>query len=418
MTVARNSVLMLFRDRSPVYRDCFHQFVQAARDYGHEAVALAPTGTSFSPGEADHYYYCENYDDADLLRSQVKDICSRHLIRRLFVSFEGDIYPASVCREENHIKGMLPEHCIYFRDKNTMIARARELGIRTPEGCLPHTPGTLESFIGRVGYPIVLKPYDGMSAKNSYKVNSAEEMEQVWAKIRNDRHNYRAENFIRGKQFHLDSLVQNGEVVFEVLSEYTYCLLDSLIERYSETEVVASITRRFNLSDAHKQMLENNRRILKGFGMKAGVAHTEFFLTEEGAVYFGEVAARVGGVYIVPMIEKACGVHLAAEWARMELNPTHYPTVRGDMECGGALIISPARGRIVSMTRAEDLMEYASVVDAQMWMKPGDILRDAVHSAEALGFYLCSGATYDDALNNLIQVGKHFHVETEPLTAQ
>jgi biotin carboxylase len=418
MTTETKSVLLLFRDRSPVYRDCFHQFVRAARYYDYEAIALAPTGTRFSPGEVDHYYYCENYDDADLLRSQVRDICARHAIRRLFVSFEGDVFPAALCREENHMKGLSAQHCIYFRDKNAMSARARELGVRTPEGCLPHTSGTLEAFVERVGYPIVLKPYNGMSAKNSYKVNSAEEMEQVWHEIRNDRHNYRAENFIKGKQFHLDSLVQNGEVVLEVLSEYTYCLLDSLIDRYRSAEVVASITRCFNLSEPHRQMLEYNRRILKGFGMKVGVAHAEFFLTDEGVVYFGEVGARVGGVYIVPMIEEACGVHLAAEWARMELDPTHYPSPRNSIECGGALILSPARGRIVSMSRAEDLLEHGSVVAAQMWMSPGDVLRDAVHSAEALGFYICSGATYDDVLNNLIQIGKHFQLQTEPLTPQ
>src|SRR5205814_730222 len=106
------------------------------------------------------------------------------------------------------------------------------------------------------------------------------------------------------------------------------------------------------LSEAHGQMLSYNRQLLEGFGLGCGVAHSEFYLTENGTVYFGEVAARVGGVYIVPLVEHASGLHLAREWARMELDPAYYPAARNILHAGGVKLTSPKRGLIRDMSQA------------------------------------------------------------------
>lgn len=414
--MSTGSILTLFRDRSPVYRDCFRKFVKAARDYGYDAVALAPEGTTFSSGEVDHHYFCPNYDDASDLRKRVRQIHGDHNVQRIMVSFEGDVYPACLCREENGISGMQPEVGIYFRDKNAMSARARELGIKIAESCLPHTFITIERFVEQVGFPIVLKPYDGMACMKTYKIRTREELSRAWDRIKNERHDYRVEKFVEARQFHLDSLTQRGEVVFGILSEYTYRLLDSLSDNYSNTQAVASITRQSDLSAAHKRMFEINSQIMTGFGFERGVTHAEFYLTRDGEVYFGEVGARVGGAYIVPMLEKACGLNIADEWARIEIDHNYMPSPPFSMEVGAALIVSPKRGRIVSMTEAEAIMSLESVVDAQMWMLPGKIIKDPSNTAEAIGFYVCQGNSFEDVLNKIVMVGERFHVETVPAT--
>jgi phosphoribosylaminoimidazole carboxylase (NCAIR synthetase) len=406
-------MLVLFRDRSPIYRQCLHNFIKVGRDYGYQVIALAPENTKFSPGEVDYYYFCNDYDNKLTVRAQVKDLCRAHDIQRIMVSFEGDVYTGSLCREDNGIEGLQPEHGIFFRDKNAMNARAQELGILVPEWCLPHTFETLKRFTERVGFPIILKPYDGMACKDTYRVNSPEALLNIWTLIRNERHNYRAEAFVRGRQFHLDSLVQNGRVVFELLSEYTYKLLDGVLEGFRYNELVASISRPVDLCDSHQQMLTYNQQLLSGFGLRCGVAHSEFYLTEDGSVYFGEVGARVGGVYIVPMVEQAGGLHLAREWARMELDSNYYPPPRNCRYVGGVKITSSKRGRITALSRAEELMSIDSVLEAQMWKAPGDLIAEPVNSADVLGYYLCAGTSFDDVYKNLRDVYGHFQLQTE-----
>lgn len=407
------SILILFRDRSPIYRQCLHRFAEVGREYGYQVIALAPQNTEFSPGEVDHYYFCADYDDKRAIRAQVKELCHSHDIQRILVSFEGDVYTASLCREDNGIEGLQPEHGIFFRDKNAMNARAAELGVKIPEWCLPHTFGTLERFTEQVGYPIILKPYDGMACKNTYKVKLPDALMDIWALIRNERHDYRAEAYVKGRQFHLDSLVQNGRVVFELVSEYTYALLDGVLEGFRSNELVASIARPFNLSAAHQQMLEYNRQLLSGFGLRCGVAHSEFYLREDGSIYFGEVGARVGGVYIVPMIEQECGLHLAREWARMELDAAYYPSPPNTRHVGGVKITTPKRGRITALSQAQELMRMDSVLEAQMWKAPGHVLGDPIHSADVLGYYLCAGKSFEDVYHKLQDVYAHFQLQTE-----
>ena len=69
-----------------------------------------------------------------------------------------------------------------------------------------------------------------------------------------------------------------------------------------------------------KQM---NTAVLEAFGMRRGVSHTEFIVDHDGRLYFLETSARVGGAYIVDVVEAATGVNLWREWARIEIAGEH-----------------------------------------------------------------------------------------------
>jgi biotin carboxylase len=62
-----------------------------------------------------------------------------------------------------------------------------------------------------------------------------------------------------------------------------------------------------------------NAHVLNSFGLRQGVSHTEFIRSITGEWYFLETSARVGGAFIVDMIEAATGVNLWREWARVEI---------------------------------------------------------------------------------------------------
>ena len=66
------------------------------------------------------------------------------------------------------------------------------------------------------------------------------------------------------------------------------------------------------------------------------MAHTEFIRSaEDGRWYFLETSARVGGAYIVDVVEAATGINLWREWAKIEIagedQPYHLPNVREPM---------------------------------------------------------------------------------------
>jgi biotin carboxylase len=70
--------------------------------------------------------------------------------------------------------------------------------------------------------------------------------------------------------------------------------------------------------------------------MVRGVTHTEFIRAHaDGAYYFLETAARVGGAYIAEVMEQGSGLNPWVEWARIEYaaaTGTRYalPATRSD----------------------------------------------------------------------------------------
>ena len=66
-----------------------------------------------------------------------------------------------------------------------------------------------------------------------------------------------------------------------------------------------------------------NARVLESFGMQRGVSHTEFIRAHDGEIYFLETSARVGGAYIVDVVEAATGINLWREWAKIEIAGEH-----------------------------------------------------------------------------------------------
>ncbi len=79
------------------------------------------------------------------------------------------------------------------------------------------------------------------------------------------------------------------------------------------------ITRRLpDKSPEAVALLAANRKLLVGFELHNGVSHTEFIIGKTGVIFL-ETSARVGGAYIVNVVEAATGVNLWHEWVKLEL---------------------------------------------------------------------------------------------------
>jgi biotin carboxylase len=316
------------------------------------------------------------------------------------------VLPAARARRDHGIPGLTPDGALNFRDKNVMHRRAEELGVRVARSVRPDTLGAVAEFAEQVGYPVVVKPYAGWACGGTYRVDGREDLAYVWSEMGDDRHEYRVEEFVAGAEYHLDSLISGGEMVFEQLSKYTYSILE-----YRD-EPGGSISRKHDLTEHERRMVELNAEILRGFGMATGVAHAEFFLTAAGEVVFGEVGARAGGGSIVPAVQVGRGINLAGEWCRLELDPTHRPAAVLGPEVGTEYLSSSRYGRITEISTREELMAVEGVLDADVWKSAGDVLAPPTRSNDVLGWYVCQGEDYEDILARFKAIRDAFRVET------
>ena len=233
---------------------------------------------------------------------------------------EFDVLTAAMSREHLDLPGMSRSHALRFRDKLTMRTIASEAGIPCPEFVGAFNPDQINEFLDRVPGPWIIKPRHEVSA---FGIRKCETAAEVWG-VLNDldkRNNWRdhpsqflIERFIKGKVYHVDSVVCDGKVRACGVSQYGTTPFE--VSHYGGVFTSSTISYR---AKERKELEVMNKALLIAFNYERGVSHAEFLQSEEdGQFYLLEVACRVGGAYIANVLEHASGFNLWREWAKLE----------------------------------------------------------------------------------------------------
>jgi biotin carboxylase len=291
------------------------------------------------PREAiDAFYYVRRDMPETDIRKGAAFLARSERLDRIVALDDFDVELAAMLREYLHVPGMGETTARGFRDKLAMRARARAAGIACPDFIHPLNQQALEEFVARVPAPWVLKPRSQAAAIGIRKIAAREDLYGALDALADDRADYVVEQFVPGDVFHVDSLVYNRHVVFAAASRY------GMPPMAVAHEGGIFVTRTLGDEEPAAELKTANARLLEAFGMQRGVSHTEFIRARDGRVLFLETSARVGGAYIVDVVEAATGVNLWREWARIEIAGEHGayapPPVRAD--CAG-IVLSLAR---------------------------------------------------------------------------
>jgi biotin carboxylase len=271
----------------------------------------------------------------DYIRT-VTNIAGSHPVHRIVGLDEFDVLTAAKAREHLQIEGISGSYGLRFRDKLRMRNLASSLGIPCPEFVGVFNPETINSYLDRTSPPWIVKPRTEVSA---FGIRKCESKEQVWQVLTDldNRHTWRdhpsqflIERFIEGKVYHVDSVVRDGKIVAQGISQY-----GTPPFRVSHQGGVFTTFTLDYKSKERKELEKLNKQLLEGFEYKRGVAHAEFLQSSEtGDFFLLEVACRVGGAYIANVHEHASGFNLWREWARLETetaeNPYKTPKLRKD----------------------------------------------------------------------------------------
>jgi biotin carboxylase len=240
---------------------------------------------------------------------------------RVIALEEFDVMTAALIREHFCLSGMNSSSARTFRDKLRMAEAAKAAGVVVPDFVPLLHPADITEFIERVPPPWILKPRSDVSAIGIRKVEHADDVWRIVEELnqrdvlRERASYYLLAQFVAGEVFHVDSIVNNGRVVFAGANRYGRPPL----EVAHQGGAYISRTLAHNSAD-EKKLFEINRKLIKGLGHERGAAHAEFIKSDaDGQFYFLEVAARVGGAYIAEVLEAATGLNLWREWAKIEV---------------------------------------------------------------------------------------------------
>lgn len=286
----------------------------------------------------DTFYVPREIAREDLMKG-VSHLARSRVLDRIVALDDFDVETAALLREHLRIPGMGETTARYFRDKLAMRVKARNQGILVPEFVHTVNDDQVRKFLETVAGPWMLKPRSNAAAIGITRLERADE---VWAALDalGDRRSfYLLERFVTGDVFHVDSLVWERDVIFHAAHQYGKPPF--AVAHHGGIFTTRTVAR---ATSAWKPLMAINREVLTTLGLVRGVAHTEFIRSaEDGRWYFLETSARVGGAYIVDVVEAASGLNLWREWAKVEIagedKPYHLPNAR-DGYAGLALTLS------------------------------------------------------------------------------
>jgi biotin carboxylase len=235
-------------------------------------------------------------------------------IDRIIALDDFDVERAASLREHLRIGGMGDTTARHFRDKLAMRMVAKENGIPVPEFLHVLNHQQINEFADRVPFPYMIKARLLAGSYGLKKVNNKQEMWDRINHLGDEQSFFLMERFVPGSIYHVDTIINEKEVVFELVSKYG----TPPFEVAYEGRVFTSLTLDSN-SDEAKEVLRLNEKVLKALGLLRGVSHSEFIRAEDGKLYFLETSARVGGDNLSSLVEAATGINLWREWAKIEI---------------------------------------------------------------------------------------------------
>ena len=236
-------------------------------------------------------------------------------------------------RTEFHItSGFQEEDMVRTRYKSGMKAFYAKAGIPTARYHLVKDFGPAKEFANKVGYPVVVKPDNGVGANATYKLRSDDEL-QYFFNTKDHSVQYIMEEFVNGEVRTYDAIIDSkGEPIFE--SGNVTC--DSLMDVVNE----AKDSIFYIVKELPETMKQLGRRTVKAFGVKSRFVHFEYFvlkadqegLGKKGDIFGLEVNMRPPGGYAPELANFANSVDVYKIWADMiaydstlvPMNGQHY----------------------------------------------------------------------------------------------
>ena len=241
-------------------------------------------------------------------------------------------------------------------------------------------------FANYVGYPVVVKPDNGVGANNTYKLTCDDDVR--WFIGTKDDNVYIMEEFVNGYVQTYDAIIDShGNPLFESGNVTPLSLMDIVTEG---GDSVYSLVK-----DLPDKIRDAGLRTVKAFGVKSRFIHLEFFILNEDQEGLGskgdilglEVNMRPAGGYTPEMYNYSQETDVYKIWADMVAFDTNTKPIGNHHYCA---FYSRRDGKTYKMDDYEITMKYGHC------LKMAGRIPEALSGAMANQMYVCNFDTEEE----------------------
>ncbi len=285
-----------------------------------------------------------------------------------------------------------------IKHKSKMKAFYEKAGIPVARYYMVETLAGCKSFIKKVGYPVIVKPDNGVGAAATYKLSTDEELTAFFESY-DKSVPYIMEEFVHAEVNSYDAIIdENGNPIFETGNVTPMSIMDIVNNGDNSLYYI--------VKELPEDVRRAGRATVKSFGVKSHFVHFEFFrLTQDqeglgkcGDVVALEVNMRPCGGFTPDMINFANSINVYKVWADMIAFGATELQVGERFFCGFA---GRRDGKNFAMSHEEFLQKYSAN------MRMVERIPDALAGAMGNQMYVATFPTkeeldqfYDDAVRS------------------
>ena len=320
-----------------------------------------------------HYVHVGSLASGDHVAGTVRELARQVRIDTVECLWEPYMVLAARLREELGLPGLTVAQTIPFRDKELMKQLLDQAGLRTPWHVAATSVAEVWAAAERVGYPLIVKPVDGAGSADTYRADSAAELDAILPMIRHVPQ-VSVEEFIDGEEFTYDTICAGGQVLFENICQYHPRPLLTKMHEWISPITLA-------LRDLDAPGLQGGRElgvnVIRALGFRDGFTHMEWYRKAGGEVVFGEIGARPPGARTVDVMNYATDADLFTAWAQAVTRGRIPDPVTRQYNAASIFKRASGAGRITHYEGLDQLLaEFGDHVVAVELLPPGAPRRD------------------------------------------
>ena len=308
---------------SPNFPTNYWQFCRELKNNGLRVLGIGDQPydelTEALKASLDEYYKVgslENYDE--VYRAVAFFIAKYGRVDWLESNNEYWLERDAMLRTDFHItSGFQTEDMPRIKYKSRMKEYYQKAGIPVARYHMVDDFDHCRAFIDEVGYPVVVKPDNGVGASHTYKLENDSDLVEFLAQKESDV-SYIMEEFIHAEVNSYDAIINaEGEPIFETGNVTPVSIMDIVNDNDNSIYYI--------VKDLPEDTRRAGRATVKNFGVKSRFVHFEFFrLTQDqpgmgkkGDVVALEVNMRPCGGFSPDMMNYANSTDVYKIWADM-----------------------------------------------------------------------------------------------------
>ncbi|MBE6924213.1 MAG: ATP-grasp domain-containing protein [Ruminococcaceae bacterium] len=294
---------------------------------------------------------------------------------------------AQLRTEFNITSGFKSHQIDYIKRKSAMKAYYAKAGIPTARYHLVKGYEDAAEFAHMVGYPVVVKPDNGVGASQTYRLRNDDELHFFIDHM--DENVYIMEEFVNGYVRTYDAIINSrGEPIFESGNVTPKSIMEVVNDQAESIYYI--------VSDLPDKVRDAGLRTVKAFGVRSRFVHLEYFVLNDDQEGLGkagdiiglEVNMRPAGGYTPDMYNFAYETDVYKIWADMiAFDKNTLPVDRPRRNCA---FMGRRDGKAYKLDHDAIMERYG--IGMKMWGR----IPDALAGAMANQMYICNFDTEEE----------------------